>query len=166
VPGTGQAAGAGPVTAYRVEVEQGLAVDAAAFAAEVEQTLAHPSGWAPAEGVALQRADGPAAAFTVTLASAATTDRLCAPLTTEGKFSCFNGQRAVLNADRWRDGAATYGADLAAYRQYLVNHEVGHALGNRHARCPAPGAPAPVMVQQSVGLDGCAPNPWPGTTGG
>lgn len=152
--------------AYRIEVEEGLAVDAAEFAALVEQTLSHPAGWAPVTGVTLQRTDGPATAFTVTLASPRTTDRLCAPLTTEGRFSCFDGDRAVLNADRWRNGAATYGTDVASYRQYLVNHEVGHALGNRHTRCPAPDMPAPVMVQQTISLDGCARNPWPATTGG
>lgn len=166
VAGTGPAAGTGPVRAYRIEVEQGLAVDPAAFAADVEQTLSHPAGWAPVEGVTLQRTDAPAAAFTVTLASPRTTDRLCAPLRTAGRFSCFNGERAVLNADRWRNGAPAYGADVASYRQYLVNHEVGHALGNRHTGCPAAGAPAPVMVQQSIGLEGCAPNPWPTATGG
>jgi len=54
--------------------------------------------------------------------------------------------------------AATH---LDDYRAYLVNHEVGHRLGHGHETCPAAGAPAPVMVQQSKSLYGCAPNPWP-----
>jgi hypothetical protein len=71
--------------------------------------------------------------------------------------------RAVVNAMRWLAGAATY-QDLHAYRAYVINHEVGHGLGHPHRGCPAPGAPAPVMVQQTIGLQGCAPNPWPGVS--
>ena len=43
----------------------------------------------------------------------------------------------------------------------VVNHETGHWLGRGHAGCPRPGALAPVMMQQSKGLDGCRLNPWP-----
>jgi hypothetical protein len=72
----------------------------------------------------------------------------------------------VINVDRWSNGAAAYGTDLTGYRQYLLNHEVGHALGRRHARCPTSGAPEPVMVQQTISLDGCTPNPWSQVTAG
>ena len=37
----------------------------------------------------------------------ATTDRLCAPLLTQGEVSCQNGNRVVLNARRWVPGAET-----------------------------------------------------------
>ena len=62
---------------------------------------------------------------------------------------------------RWVRGSATYGTDLTSYRTYLVNHEVGHGLGHRHVSCPAPGRPAPIMVQQTLGLEGCRAWPWP-----
>jgi hypothetical protein len=100
-------------------------------------------------------------AFRVTLASPSTTDRLCAPLQTRGRYSCFQRGRAVVNAARWLHGAPSYRGRLAGYRHYVVNHEVGHALGRVHARCPRPGARAPVMLQQTKGLGGCRANPWP-----
>ena len=95
------------------------------------------------------------------LASPDTTDRLCRPLNTAGRYSCANGGMAVINAMRWLRGAPAYGNDLAGYRRYVVNHEVGHVLGRGHQQCPARGALAPVMVQQTKGVGACRPNPWP-----
>ena len=161
--GDGTAVGAGPLRRYRIEVERGVPVATQEFADAVAGVLSDPRSWTAGGRHALQRVDGARtdAGFTLTLATAATTDALCAPLQTEGRYSCFDGERVVLNADRWLDGAQTYGPDLPGYRQYLVNHEVGHALGSGHAGCPAPGALAPVMLQQTIGLQGCAANPWP-----
>jgi hypothetical protein len=70
------------------------------------------------------------------------------------------GGRAVLNRWRWRVGAAAY-SRVERYRVYLVNHEVGHLLGHHHLGCPASGARAPVMMQQTKGVAPCRPNPWP-----
>jgi hypothetical protein len=98
----------------------------------------------------------------VTLASRETTDSLCAPHDTHGRLSCFRGDRAVLNVWRWLEGSRSYGADLAGYRRYLVNHEVGHGLGHAsHLPCPRPGRPAPLMMQQTRSVGACKPSPWP-----
>jgi hypothetical protein len=43
----------------------------------------------------------------------------------------------------------------------VVNHETGHWLGHGHLGCGGAGRLAPVMMQQSKGLDGCKHNPWP-----
>jgi hypothetical protein len=145
-----------------VEVEGGLGIDAAAFADAVETTLADPRSWGAGGRRAMQRVDdADEADLRVALASPDTTDRLCAPLETGGYFSCANGARAVLNVARWLRGAPSYEGDLEAYRSYVVNHEVGHTLGFGHADCPGPGQPAPVMLQQTKGLEGCTRGPWP-----
>ena len=79
----------------------------------------------------------------------------------DGYTSCRNGDRVVLNVARWVEAVPGYGASLATYRQYMVNHEVGHRLGLGHERCPGRGRPAPVMQQQTLGLHGCTANAWP-----
>ena len=66
----------------------------------------------------------------------------------------------IINLKRWQLGVAWY-PKLADYRDMVVNHEVGHFLGNGHVVCPRKGAPAPVMARQTFGLEGCAQNPWP-----
>lgn len=155
VPGASAARGSG--LRYVVEVEGGLPVDRRAFARDVERILSDPRSW----GRAVRRVGASPADFRVTLASATTTDALCAPLATRGTFSCAQGARAVLNADRWLHGASSYGRRLDRYRTYMVNHEVGHLLGRGHAACPGPGLRAPVMMQQTKGVGACRPNPWP-----
>ena len=149
----------GHVWTYRVEIEDGLPFDGAEFAAAVHATLSDPRGWAT-DGNVFQRVAGDAD-IRIVLASPALTDQLCAPLRTQGEVSCRNGDLVVLNALRWGTGIDDYHGDLASYREYLVNHEVGHRLGRSHVLCPGDGKPAPVMMQQTYGLDGCAPNAWP-----
>lgn len=148
--------GRGPVIRYLVEVERGLPFDPRAFAAEVHRILNDVRGWAR-----FQRVGRGPARVRVALSSPRLTVRQCLPLRTGGQLSCWNGTRSVINALRWADGVPQYGGDLAAYRSYLISHEVGHALGHGHRACPGPGRLAPVMTQQSKSLDGCRPNPWP-----
>jgi hypothetical protein len=155
------------VVRYTVEAEGGLRADMDELARTVSAVLTDRRGWQAKDSVRFlnvtpaQAAAGAAIDVRITLASPDTTDRLCAPLETRGEVSCHNEGRAVLNLRRWQLGVAGYGGDLAAYRTYLVNHEVGHALGHGHVGCAGAGRDAPVMMQQSYGLDGCLPWPWP-----
>jgi hypothetical protein len=141
-----------------VAVEGGLRISPQRFARTVARVLRDPRGWKRA-GYAFRRVGG-ATDIEIVLASPATTDHLCAPLATLGRYSCAQGARAVLNFRRWRRGAPSY-ASLARYRTYMINHELGHLLGRPHAFCPTAGARAPVMVQQTKGVAPCRPNPWP-----
>jgi hypothetical protein len=167
VPGTSKVYGSGPLHRFTVELEAGVTEDGAAFAAAVERTLAGPHSWGHGGLAAFQRIATGVPDFRVTLTSSLTVRTLCGydlPFET----SCYNGDlaRVVINDARWVRGAVAYRGDLARYRLYVINHEVGHALGNGHVQCPRNGALAPVMMQQTLGVTTpgvgtCKPNPYP-----
>lgn len=152
----------GRLVKVAVAVEVGLPLEADDVARQVMATLSDGRSWG-AEGKVRFQLIGTrrGADLIVFLTTPTTTDRLCAPLNTNGELSCQRDKRVILNAGRWVFGSAGYGSDLTGYRNYLVNHEVGHFLGHGHVTCPRPGAPAPVMMQQTKSLGGCRPNPWP-----
>lgn len=161
VPGGARRSGNGSLRRYRVEVEGGLGIDVEQFAAEVDRTLTDPRSWGAAGRLSFQRVARGPVAFRVVLASPDTTDRLCRPLDTRGRYSCGIASSAILNSRRWLLGAEAYAGRLAEYRQYVVNHEVGHVLDHRHEGCPGPGRRAPVMMQQTKSIGACRRNPWP-----
>jgi len=82
-----------------------------------------------------------------------------APGTCDTEYSCTNGGFVVINDDRWVNGSSHWAGPLDQYRAMVLNHELGHHLGLGHQFCG--GGPAPIMQQQSISLEGCAPNPWP-----
>ena len=86
----------------------------------------------------------------------------------------------MLFRSRWVRGAIPFQGDLGAYRQYVINHEVGHGIGfAAHQPCPTDGQLAPIMMQQTLSVDNrvlreisnediygesdstCRANPWP-----
>ena len=154
--------GSGPLRRFVVEVEDGIGVDGAAFAEAVTATLADPRSWGNGGRMSFQRVGaGAAYDFKVSLVSPGSMETYCPGVGTGGYTSCRYGERAVINLARWATAVPHYDGDVATYRQYVVNHEVGHALGNGHRPCPGPGQPAPVMQQQTLGLEGCVRNAWP-----
>jgi hypothetical protein len=167
---------------YTIEVEDGLPAELdQQFAQTVDATLADPRSWIGDGQVSFTRIDNGDPDIRISLTSELTirTPDNCGwdiPL----EASCFNGwmSRVLINDARWTRGAMSYNGDLTAYRAYAVNHEVGHALGNKHQPCPAHGGPAPIRMQQSwstsdndlaqldpqtVPADGnvCVANPYP-----
>lgn len=151
-----------PTVVVALRLERHVVDEAtAAFVDVVRATLTDPRGWARA-GFTFTF-DAGQAPFTVVLAEGGEVDELCRPYVVRSAYSCQNGPVVALNADRWRTATPEWTGTLDDYRRMLVNHEVGHLLGQHHplVACPAPGVPAPVMAQQSTELDGCAPNPWP-----
>jgi hypothetical protein len=161
----------GPLRRFRVAVEQGSQQDVAQFATEVQVILGDQRSWIGGGQLRLQKVGGSdAAEFTVYLATRDTAGRMCAiggvsiDLAGRPYTSCRSPGKAIINLDRWRYSAPSYVAariPLLGYRQYVINHEVGHELGHGHEGCPRRGGPAPVMVQQTLSLRGCTPYAWP-----
>ncbi|MEU9566092.1 DUF3152 domain-containing protein [Streptomyces sp. NPDC048161] len=170
VPGTAKAPGRGHKYRYRIDVEKGLGLDAALFARAVQETLNDDRSWAHDGAMTFERVSTDDPDFVITLASPGTTGEWCAKSgldTTVDNVSCDSAatERVMINAYRWAQGSSTFGPDkLFAYRQMLINHEVGHRLGHNHVSCRTPGVLAPVMQQQtkSLNIDGikCRPNAW------
>jgi Protein of unknown function (DUF3152) len=194
IPGSTRTVGQGTakVFKYTVEIENGI--DPAmhggddAFAAMVDQTLANPKSWMHNPQFAfvrIDKADTGKPDFRISLSSPMTVREGCGyefPLET----SCYNPSygddsqpRVFINEARWVRGAVPFQGDVGSYRQYVINHEVGHAIGYlRHEPCDKQGGLAPVMMQQtfSTSNDGaakfdpewvkpdgktCQFNPWP-----
>lgn len=83
----------------------------------------------------------------------------------DSTWSCEVGNNVILNLNRWNDTSPAWqkaGKSLDDYRTLAINHETGHMLGFLdNPTCPGAGQPAPVMMQQSIDLKGCAFNIWP-----
>lgn len=152
---------------YSVKVEQGLPLDVEATATQISSILNDERGWTGYQDNSFQLVSDPGQAdFTIYVGSADTVDELCRPDDTQGLVDCRNGNKVALNVDRWLFAAPPYaGQTIDSYRTYLVNHEVGHYIGFGHVGCPGPGQPAPIMVQQTIDLQGCAPAWWPSEVG-
>jgi len=171
-PGRGRVLGTrGELRRYRVAVERGGNEDVRAFAAQVEATLGDRRSWIGDGRLRLQRVPGSEPAnFTVFLATRDTAGLMCrvggVDIVVNGRpyTSCRSAGRVIINLDRWRLSAKPYRdakVPIAVYRQYVINHETGHELGQQHEGCPKRGGPAPVMVQQTLNLRGCVPYAWP-----
>jgi Protein of unknown function (DUF3152) len=194
VPGVEPQVGQGTtkVFNYTVEVEDGIDTTSyggdEGFATLVSQTLANPKSWTHNPQFGFRRVDASVPGnpdFRVSLTSPMTLREGCGyeiPIET----SCYNPaygpdaqRRVFINEARWVRGAVPFQGDVGSYRQYLINHEVGHAIGyQRHEPCDDNGGLAPVMMQQTfstadndatrfdpdtVKPDGkvCKANPWP-----
>ena len=140
---------------YATVVDPGVDYDPRQFAQEIAIYLADPDGWV-SRGVTFVPSSVSKADMVIHL----TPREKMTSIGCDAALSCaeFNGRQVHLNAKRWGEGAPPSGLRLEAYRQYMVTHEVGHILGYDHSRCPGRGVPAPVMLQQTLGIGPCKPN--------
>ncbi|MFC9894071.1 DUF3152 domain-containing protein [Nocardia sp. NPDC127579] len=186
IPGQAEVgADAATVFTYTVEIEDGIDTSGiggdVAVATMVDSTLANPKSWAHDKKFGFRRIDQGKPDFRISLTSRQTTRKSCGfdiPIDS----SCYNADagRVLLSEVRWVRGALAYEGDIGSYRQYQINHEVGHAIGyHEHQPCETDGGLAPIMMQQTFGtknndiaaldpfgvvpMDGkrCRFNPWP-----
>lgn len=145
---------------YHVETRGHITADLGVFRRQAQQTFDDPRGWRGA-GVAFRRVRS-GGDFTLVLSEASHVPGFSSGCSSE--WSCRVGRYVIINQMRWLNASPMWreaGRSTRDYRHMVVNHETGHWLGHGHRTCPSSGALAPVMQQQSKGLAGCRPNPWP-----
>jgi len=148
-----------PMIRFSVEVGDGVDLERDELARFVVDTLGDGRSWIR-RGAGFELVDE-GGDVTIIVALPDRVDELCAPLQTNGRFSCARNGWIAFNSLRWFGATDDWPADLETYRRYLVNHEVGHYIvGPGHESCPGAGELAPVMMQQTKGLDGCVANGW------
>lgn len=187
-PGAQAGAGDEIVVRYVIEVEDGVKTALYggddAFAAMVDATLMDPRGWTNDPRFRFEHvAADQEPTLKIRLASVETTREMCGAdlgLETSCRTRITGEDTVVINESRWVRGAAPFDGDLGRYRQYVINHEVGHAVGfAEHVACPGEGELAPIMMQQTLSLNNaqlrafdpsevypdnshtCRSNPWP-----
>jgi hypothetical protein len=148
------------VVRYHVETRGRTTTSVKEFRTLAQETYDDPRGWRGAGIQFVPVAHG--GAFTLVLSQAGLVPGFSSACSS--MWSCRVGRFVVINQDRWKDASPAWNAAhlaLRDYRHMVVNHETGHWLGLGHASCPGPGRLAPVMQQQSKGLQGCRFNPFP-----
>ncbi len=142
---------------YEVRTRGAVAADLGVFRRVAAQTLNDRRGWSLGGSIRYREVSS-GGSFTLWLAEPSTLpgfSPVCSP-----QYSCRVGRDVVINDLRWRQGTPTW-PDVAEYRHYVINHEVGHWHGLGHSSCPQAGGLATVMQQQSISLGGCVTNTWP-----
>ncbi len=149
------------VVTYAVSTDPDTGVMREEVESLAAQVLADPRSWTPIKKVRFARVAWSKARLRIRVLTPTATDRFCAPFPTQSYKSCSKNWDIAFNADRWNVGSEYSGMRIDQYRIYLINHEIGHSLGEIHQPCSGAGQVAPVMLQQTIGLEGCTPNPWP-----
>ena len=139
---------------YSVTIDTGVNFPLKEFSRDVAIYLSDPDGW-ESKGFRFeevqQRPD-----VVIHLSSPAELRKVGC----DGNLSCaeLGGKHLRVNSMRWTQGSKESKLDLEDYRQYVMSHEMGHILGHDHVKCAGPGQPAPIMMQQTLGIGKSTPN--------
>lgn len=150
----------GRIVTYSVIQKGVTSSDFAAFQANANATMNDSRGWARLGLSFRQVASG--GEFILVLSQASLVPSFSSGCSAD--WSCRVGQYVIINQDRWNGATAAWnsaGGGLRDYQHMVINHELGHWLGHDHLSCSGSGNLAPVMLQQSIDLQGCKFNPWP-----
>ena len=116
--------------AYCVQANQVDTGKLSYFSQKIAQTLADPRGWSLNGQIYFQKVSS-GCSFNLILAAAHTLPHYSSGCS--AMWSCRVGPNVIINNDRW-EGATTAwnnaGGSLSEYQHMVINHEVGHWLGN------------------------------------
>lgn len=154
------ASSSGELRSFTVRVETTAKLKADRTGKQVAGVLNDPRSWAGSGGIRFALVGDPGKAdFTVTLAAPGTAAKLCK---LDAAGTCTDGADVVIDARAWKFGSTgTEFGSSAEWQAYLVNHGLGHLLGEKRADCTKKAKPAPVMMLQAGDLGGCTANAWP-----
>ena len=88
---------------------------------------------------------------------------ITAMFTMDGFSVCYTVEgksKIYINQKNWDTPPSAFTGSKETYRQYVVQHEVGHALGMGHEKPQTENAQCHPMYQQTRGTTKCLPNPW------
>jgi hypothetical protein len=152
---------------YHVQTHRDIPLDEAQhFRQTIHQTLNDPRSW----GISFN--DVPLdfllklpkeTAFIIRLTPATHLNKMYAQFK-EQQLSVANmDQRTIhINYCRWTEGCPNQSQlPLEQYRQYVIQHEVGHMMGKGHPTTLPNQKEAPIMMQQTLGIHQFQPNQWP-----
>lgn len=134
------------------------------FRGHVLRTLGDPRGWAKYGYYFRELTEKPrdnSGNIFIRLSAAETVKKECGFI----DMSCCDmvQKNILINYTNWMTcGRSTLSRDR--YRTYVINHEVGHALGLDHAKCAGAGKHGSVMMQMTRGpahIHPCIENEWP-----
>jgi hypothetical protein len=167
---------------YKTSAEVGLETSPDDFKAAVASTLNDPRGWSKYGYKFVDVGDNTAPSHRVlpiNLVSYDTIMKNCKGRAACGKFSYYRPafHDITINNLNWMTGGDS-SADMTVlsttskngtwtlqrYRDYVINHEVGHSLGLDHQTCARSGGPGSIMMQMTRGAAYIAPctlNEWP-----
>ena len=139
------------------------------FIKKVQDVLADPKGWTQFGYNFNIVGDPYKADIKIYLTCPDNMRQLSSESTNELNLCDMTNRIVYVHADRWLNRYTQFNKSdmsLDDYRTYVINHEVGHALGCEHLDMCLSDGKSPVMKQQTPGqVDAtgktCTPNPYP-----